>query len=65
MQLTLDTWVHVTSFFCRSQYGKKFTAFASSDMVSWFAQTAKELFRHLTLCKDNLHLSGMRGEVFL
>ena len=32
-------------------------------MVSWFAQTAKELFRHLAFFKDNL--SGMRGEVFL
>ena len=32
-------------------------------MVSWFAQTAKELFLHLAFCKDNL--SALRGEVIL
>ena len=32
-------------------------------MVSWFAQTAKELFRHLAFSKDNL--SALKGEVLL
>ena len=31
-------------------------------MVSWFAQTAKDLFRHLAFSKDNL--SAMNREVF-
>lgn len=32
-------------------------------MVSWFGQTAKDLFRHLAFNKDDL--SDMKGEVFI
>jgi len=32
-------------------------------MVSWFGQTAKDLFRHLAFNKDDF--SDMKGEVFI
>lgn len=32
-------------------------------MVSWFGQTAKDLFRHLSFNRDDL--SDMKGEVFI